>query len=52
MSRQMIVFVIVGLSAILALINLFCCTKKDPDEELMNYLENKIDFSEETIPAV
>lgn len=49
----MIIFFIVGLAAVFAFVNVFCCMKKDPDdEELMNYLENKMGFSEEMDSAI
>lgn len=49
----MIIFFIVGIAAVFAFINVFCCMKKNnSDEELMKYLENNISVSEEMIPVV
>ena len=49
----MITFFIVGIAAVFAFVNVFCCMKKkDPNEVLMEYLENKMGFSEEMTLAI
>ena len=49
----MITFFIVGIAAVFAFVNVFCCMKKkDSNEELMNYLENEMGVSEEMIVAI
>ena len=49
----MITFFIVGIAAVFAFVNVFCCMKRDDsDEELINYLENKMGFSEEMTVAI
>jgi hypothetical protein len=49
----MITFFIVGIAAVFAFVNVFCCMKKkDSNEVLMEYLENNMSISEEMTFAV